>query len=332
MNQDVEEKIRFIFEKWVPPMCEDLRRTLEVTCHFVGPDNHGSNFAGNLLVLCCIDFLSQFMDPTAKEEREEFEERLDNMIRVLQNKECKSFLEKQGLAQKDQKEIIDLIKHKKEKSGPRTDTDNAKEFMKKYFSPLDERYSKCADLIWKVFRQGHVHSFLPKSIYEIRANDGQEMEIGSGVHWAYAYFSERFKVGIRISALEEALAVHGREKVLAKFEIRHLECMRDEEDGSIYFCMCPQILFIDFKKAIGSFERDVRSNKDGMQDRFSQAFDYWIDRMKLKYSLLDKPSQRYISDQIQRLRLVGRWKGFRISREEIDELRREMWRSLEDLQ
>jgi hypothetical protein len=68
----IETALASFNERLVVPLFADITRTLEVTCHKPGPENHGSNFVGNGAVLSGIETVAQFTDPTSESERESF--------------------------------------------------------------------------------------------------------------------------------------------------------------------------------------------------------------------------------------------------------------------
>lgn len=69
---DITSAIAQFKEKVVNPLCEDIRRTLEVTCYSSGPNNDGSNFLGNMVVLTGIETVARFTNPKTKEELSKF--------------------------------------------------------------------------------------------------------------------------------------------------------------------------------------------------------------------------------------------------------------------
>jgi len=80
----IEKVIADFREKLVDPLFADITRTLEVTCYKEGDENHGSNFIGNAVVLSGIETVAQFIDPTSKEKRQDFEKRSKEFCNTLQ--------------------------------------------------------------------------------------------------------------------------------------------------------------------------------------------------------------------------------------------------------
>lgn len=130
-------------QKFVAPLTEDIRRTLEVTCHKSGEENNGSNFIGNTVVLMGIEATSQFINPHSEEALSQFRE---------------AAKQKYGKLDSDSKKYLSPRYSKIDGS------QLAKQFMKEYFgdwfSERKEFGVPLYELIW-TFRNPHAHSFYP---------------------------------------------------------------------------------------------------------------------------------------------------------------------------
>ena len=255
-----QKKFDHIFERWVPAMLEDLRRTLEVTCHFSGDRNSGSNFLGNMVILTGLELLAKlnapFRNPIGKKKK----------------------APKKPLRFRD----IDATKA-------------AKRFIKRYFNPIDPRYGRFAEMVWIMFRNGHVHTFLPKIVMNIPSHAST---IFSAVDWAYDDPASR--VGITIANLEREIANNGRTQVIERLAVKHLSLFRDVK-GSIVFSMCPQIFLIDFKQAIEKFKHDLRTvpYKESLFLRGYNAF-----RRELEIEFQDIRDRSLKSSLVKELKLL----------------------------
>lgn len=209
-------------QKFVAPLTADITRTLEVTCHMSGEENHGSNFIGNTVVLMGIEATSQFINPHSKEELRRFRKAAEQQYWNL-GSEPKKYLSPR-YSKTDGSQL-------------------AKQFMKEYFGawfserkefgvPLDE-------LIW-AFRNPHAHSFYPH--YQKRINDKL---ISGSVGWLYKDPIQR--VGITIAEIE------------GNFESCKSNLYAIE---GCCFRICPQILFVFFKWAVTEYVNRVRNNNE----------------------------------------------------------------------
>lgn len=208
--------------KFVDPLLADITRTLEVTCHSSGDENHGSNFIGNTVVLMGIEATSQFINPHSEEELETFRAEAKKQYRNLESG-SKAYLS-QRLYKIDGSQL-------------------AKNFMKHYFDacfterrefgvPLDE-------LIW-TFRNPHAHTFYPH--YRKRINC---KEISGAVDWLYRDAHRR--IGIRIAEIESQ-----RDSWMSNLYKVERDCFR----------IRPQILFVFFKRAVTRFLSHVGNNSE----------------------------------------------------------------------
>lgn len=220
--------------KFVCPLTADITRTLEVTCHNSGKDNHGSNFIGNTVVLMGIEATSQFINPHSR-------------------KELKDYL---CVAKKHYAELkSEQKKYLSRRNCPTDGSLLAKQFMKDYF---DARFSvrtelgvPLVELIW-AFRNPHAHAFYPH--YQKRLSN--DKKISGAVDWLYK--DKNRKVGITIAEIE------------SKFDD---SCVSDlyEVEGNC-FRVRPQILFVFFKRAATEFVSRVR-NDDKLQRQFLENYE-----------------------------------------------------------
>jgi len=231
-------------QKFVAPLSADITRTLEVTCHESGEGNQGSNFVGNTVVLMGIEAASQFINPHSKEELSRFRKEADQQFKNLDSEQKKY-----------------LTPRYSKTDGSRL----AKQFMKEYFGawfsarkefgvPLDE-------LVW-AFRNPHAHSFYPH--YQKRFKDKL---ISGAVDWLYKNADQR--VGIAIA---------------------EIECDFDSLKSKLYriegncFRVCPQILFVFFKRALSEFMHRVRTDNETQTQfletykRLSEAYDFTVEQ------------------------------------------------------
>jgi hypothetical protein len=223
-------------QKFVVPLTADITRTLEVTCHKPGEENHGSNFIGNTVVLIGIEATSQFTNPHSQEELNQFREEAKKQYECLES-EPKRYL---------------CPRHSK------TDGSQlAKQFMKNYFGALFSEQTilgvPLRELVW-AFRNPHAHSFYPH--YQKRFNDKL---ISGAVDWLYKIPDQR--IGISISEIEEDFESH-------KSNLYRIEgnCFR----------VCPQILFVFFKRALTEFMSRVRSENE-VQRKFLENYNRLYD-------------------------------------------------------
>ncbi len=208
--------------KFIVPLTADLARTLEVTCHKPGKENHGSNFIGNTVVLIGIEATSQFTNPYSQEELNRFREEAKRQYEHF-GSEAKQYL---------------IPRHSK--------TDGSQlaiQFMNKYFdtwfSEKKEFGVPLSELVW-AFRNPHAHSFYPH--YQKRFNDKM---ISGAVDWLYKDPDQR--IGITISEIE------------GNFDAYKSKLYRIE---GCYFRVCPQILFVFFKRALTEFINRVHSDSE----------------------------------------------------------------------
>lgn len=88
---DINSVLDNFQQKFVAPLMADITRTLEVTCHKSGEENHGSNFIGNTVVLMGIEAASQFTSPHSQEELNHFRDEAKKQFRNL-NSEQQNYL------------------------------------------------------------------------------------------------------------------------------------------------------------------------------------------------------------------------------------------------
>lgn len=209
-------------KKLIIPLFEDIRRTLEVTCHNSGNDNHGSNFIGNSIVLLGIETIAQFTDSSTEEDYKSFKKEAN---------ECYKSIE-------EEKQKYCIPKH-----SPSNGSDLAKSFMKEYFNKnifqKKEFGVPLYEVVW-AFRNEHMHSFYP--YYKKTFN---ENSISGSVSWLYLDSNNR--IGITIKELEDNFEQHKSKLYLIK-------------DNN--FCICPQILFVFFKQAVDEFIKKVDNSDD----------------------------------------------------------------------
>jgi hypothetical protein len=218
-------------QKFVAPLTADITRTLEVTCNKSGERNHGSNFIGNTVVLMGIEATSQFINPHSQEELNRFREEAEKQYECLES-EPKQYL---------------IPRHSK------TDGSQlAKQFMKQYFdawfSERKEFGVPLGELVW-AFRNPHAHSFYPH--YQKRFNDKL---ISGAVDWLYKNRNQR--IGIAISEIEG--------------DFDSFKCRLYRIEGNC-FRVCPQILFVFFKRALTEFINRVRSDNE-TQTQFLESY------------------------------------------------------------
>lgn len=216
------------------PLCQDIRRVLEVTCHFSGPDNQGSNFLGNLVVLIGIETVARFTNLKTPEEVSKFRLDAEEIYKALD---------------RDKKEFLSYRHEPSMVSGSRLAID----FIKKYF---DERFSRTevngltlADIVWK-FRNAHSHTFYPFIAPDMRG----------AVKWFYRNPDPKILEGMTIAEIE-------RNFDEAK------DCLYNIHDG--WFDLCPQILFVYFKRGILSYFDAVETDRT-VQMTFQRNFESFL--------------------------------------------------------
>lgn len=222
---DINAVLNDFQRKFVDPLTADITRTLEVTCHKPGEENHGSNFIGNTVVLIGIEATSQFTNPHSQEELNSFREEAKKQYKRLDS-EPKEYL-----------------------SPRHSITDGsqlAKQFMKNYFDAFFSEQTTLgeplSELVW-AFRNSHAHSFYP--YYQKKFKDKL---ISGAVDWLYKKPDQR--IGISISEIE------------GDFESHRSNLCRIEGH---YFHVCPQILFVFFKRALTEFMNRVRSENEAQR-------------------------------------------------------------------
>lgn len=218
----IERAIEDFREELLGPLFADIARTLEVTCHKSGEENHGNNFVGNAAVLSGIETLAQFVDPNPEEEQRVFREQAKEHYKSIDN-EKKKFLTP--------------------RYSPSEGSELAKTFMKKYFcAPVFTKKEfgvPLYELIW-AFRNPHMHAFYP--YYQRTFNT---KKVSGAVDWLYLDPGKR--IGITIKQVEE------------NFDARKQQLYRIEGD---WFRICPQILFVFFKQAVDKFITEVCNDVD----------------------------------------------------------------------
>ena len=109
--------------------------------------------------------------------------------------------------------------------------------------------SRCSSTIW-AFRNPHAHAFYP--YYQQTMSSGKK--VSGAVYWAYK--DERCEVGVRIAEIDN------------NFD----SCMSDlyKVEGDC-FRICPQILFVFFKRAVIEFVNRVRNDSE-LQTRFLENY------------------------------------------------------------
>lgn len=217
---DIDVALDDFNQKFIIPLFADITRTLEVTCQKSGEGNHGSNFIGNTVVLMGIEATSQFIDLHSEKEINDFQKEAKQQYKKLNSEQKKYLIKKHSLA---------------------NGSTLAMKFMKKYFDP--EIFNKkefdipLVELIW-AFRNSHAHAFYPH--YKKNFN---EKQISGAVDWFYKDFHKR--IGITISEIEN------------NFHTYKTHLYKAEEN---YFRICPQILFVFFKRAIEKYIVCIRKN------------------------------------------------------------------------
>jgi hypothetical protein len=227
---DIEALILNFQDKLVLPLIADITRTLEVTCHKSGKQNHGSNFVGNAVVLMGIEAAAQFICQYNSLDDSSFREMAKTQFSNLDT-EQKSYLSP---------------KHSKCEG-----SQLAKQFMKEYFGAWFNNRKEFGvplnELVW-AFRNPHAHAFYP---YFRRMFN--QAEVSGAVDWLY---KDGNQSGITITEIEENF-----ETLKDKLYIVDGQCFR----------MCPQILFVFFKQALGRFVERIRTNQD-CRTSFSNSY------------------------------------------------------------
>lgn len=174
---DIEALILNFQEKLVLPLAADITRTLEVTCHKSGEQNHGSNFVGNAVVLMGIEAVAQFICPHNFLDDSSFRETAKRQFSNL------SVEQKSYLSQKRSKCEGSQL---------------AKQFMKEYFGAwFNERKAfgvPLNEVVW-AFRNPHAHAFYP--YFRKMFN---QVEVSGAVDWLY---KDANQSGITIAEIEE---------------------------------------------------------------------------------------------------------------------------------
>jgi len=180
---DIPKAITDLREKLVNPLFADITRTLEVTCHKPGDDNHGSNFVGNAVVLSGIETLAQFLDPNTEEEQRTFREQAKEHYKGIDNVKKKYLTPRYS---------------------PSDGSELAKTFMKKYFeaSVFEKKEFEVPlyDVIW-AFRNPHMHAFYPyyQKIFNTK-------KVSGGIVWLCQDSVNR--IGITIEEVENNFDAH----------------------------------------------------------------------------------------------------------------------------
>lgn len=220
----IEKVITDFRGKLVTPLFADITRTLEVTCHKSGEENHGSNFVGNAVVLSGIETLAQFIDPNTEEQHRAFSKMAKERYRSIIDKETRKYVEP--------------------RHNPNQGSKLAMTFMKRYFCASVFRKKEFGvplyKLIWE-FRNPHMHAFYP--YYQRTFNT---KKFSGAVDWLYLDPDNR--IGITIQQVEENFDAHKQK----------LYCIKVD-----WFRICPQVLFVFFKQAVNNkFIAEVCNNAD----------------------------------------------------------------------
>jgi hypothetical protein len=231
----IESMLKEFDCKLVTPLLADLTRTLEVTCYKKGPDNHGSNFIGNAVVLSGIETLAQFNDQNTIEDHCDFEKQATKLYKCFPDNKIK-FLSK--------------------KYAPTAGSDLAQNFIKAYFCRQVFQKKEFGVPIYKLvwdFRNPHMHAFYPFSQKKYNTK-----MISGAVDWLYKDCQKH--IGITIEEIEYDFDVHRRKLYKVEKE-KEKTCLR----------LCPQILFVYFKRGIKKFKACVRNDPD-VQRRFCENY------------------------------------------------------------
>jgi len=251
---EINEKITDLFDRWIEPMLGDIRRILDITYGKEGPENHGVNFSANALILNGIDFVSNFYLYPEAELWEQWNRAKTELLDKLKRLD--------GLNNKERKWLVRCIKRE---SGPRDETQAAKKFIEDFFP---EVYKELAQVIWSIFRHGHIHLFVPKTLV------GSEKKIPSAVGWMYRDKEKR--VGLSIADLENYVKSKGNE--LVRRESNHLNV-----DSEGYFTVVPHLFFLDFCEAVRKFRKQVEDqSNESAREAFSSAYDRWVSEAQIK--------------------------------------------------
>jgi hypothetical protein len=179
----IESALGSFNERLGIPLFADITRTFEVTCHTSGPENHGSNFVGNGVVLSGIDTIAQFIDPTRESDSQSF---------VKEARDSYAALDR------------DVKKYVFARYGPIDGSQLAQQFMRDYFGePVSKGRAlnvPLRELIW-AFRNPHLHAFYP--YYQKRFNGKL---IAGAVVWLYLDADKR--IGMTIKQLEDDFELH----------------------------------------------------------------------------------------------------------------------------
>jgi hypothetical protein len=228
---NIETALTSFNEQLVVPLFADVTRTLEVTCHIPGPKNHGSNFAGNGAVLSAIETVAQFTDPTRESERQSFVSEAKARYASLDG---------------------NVKKYVTPRYSPIDGSRLAQNFMRDYFGePIAQGKAlevPLRELVW-AFRNPHLHAFYP--YYQKQFNNRL---IAGAVDWMYLDFAKR--VGITIEQLEKDFEMH-------KHMLYTIEGDRIR--------ICPQILFVYFKRAVSAFVDAIQGGGD-VQGGFLETY------------------------------------------------------------
>jgi len=257
---DIGQKISEIFDRWVVPMLADIRRILELTHGKAGRHNHGANFSANALILNGIDFVSNFHDYPEEAVIEKYTKRKTALVKKLRSMP--------GLDEGEKGWLVGCLGRER---GPRSETEAAEKFIRDFFP---DAYKGIAEVLWSVFRHGHTHLFLPKTLR------GAKDVIPSAVGWVYRPRGNR--MGLRVADIEGLIRKKGWESVRHAYD--HL---RVTSEG--FFGVTAHLFFLDFVRAVRKFRMQVEDPTNvKARDAFARAFDQWRSDIQIKGSRADE--------------------------------------------
>lgn len=122
-------------------------------------------------------------------------------------------------------------------------TEAACQFMREYFPG---EYHDTALLIWKLFRHGHIHSFLPQEVHF--AN----LSIAGSVAWPDP-----------TPAIDHICDALGQDRTgfLANLSPGHLQFVPGNEPDRYLFTFCPQVAYADLRAAVTAWRSRIRADR-----------------------------------------------------------------------
>ena len=230
---------------WVYGGLEDIRRILEYNVYV---HESGSNFSANILILNLIDFISDFAFFPSEKEIEQAEKEYEEIKKIIKSVN--------QLKQSYKERIFNWIEHQL-KIGIYKNRDSFVLFINYYFP---QEYKEISNYLWQLFRHGHAHIFLPKSL---KIKNGENVAVG--VDWMYKPNTDpNYQIGMSERDISELCKG-------SKWKKWHHAQINNNQLRII-----PQIFYGHLKKAVQDFEKDLelKNNKE-KRKTFIRAYSFW---------------------------------------------------------